>query len=279
MIQYTFPEQSAVIHTVKTWKFPAGEVGVALTCGNIHRNDVWVEASMRNSDELIEFCMFIDAIRRKYWDIRIVARFPYLPYARQDRVCHDGEALSIAVIANIINGLNLNSVILVDPHSDVSPALFKNSSILGMRDVWKSLYKCSCPSDNNVVVAPDAGAYKKACMMAEYMGVERVVVANKSRGEGGKIVSHTLSENVDGCNVFVFDDIVDGGQTFINLASLLVGAKRKYLYVTHGIFTKGTKHVTQHYDNVYTTNSYHVDLEPVDETDRLYVSPLFFNKC
>lgn len=278
MIQYIFPDQDAVVHNVKTWKFPAGEVGVSLTCGSVHRSEVWVEASMRNSDELIELCMFVDAIRRKYWDIRIVVRIPYLAYARQDRVCHQGESLSIAVIAQIINSLELSSVILVDPHSDVSPALIKNSQILGMKDLWKGLYKSSQSGHNDVVVAPDAGAYKKACSMAEFMGIDRVVVANKCRGAGGKIVSHTLSESVDGCNVFVFDDIVDGGQTFINLASLLVGAKRKELYVTHGIFTKGTKHVTQHYDMVYTTNSFNPDLEPVDETDRLVVSTIFFNK-
>src|SRR5574343_654099 len=124
MIQYIFPDQDAVVHNAKTWKFPAREVGVSLTCGSVHRSEVWVEASMRNSDELIELCMFFDAIRRKYWDIRIVVR---------------------------ILSLDLISFILVDPHSFVSPALIKKAQILGMKDVWKGLYKSSQSGNNDVV--------------------------------------------------------------------------------------------------------------------------------
>ena len=48
---------------------------------------------------------------------------PYFPYARQDRVCIEGEALGAAVMANFINNLDFAKVTIWDAHSEVSPAL------------------------------------------------------------------------------------------------------------------------------------------------------------
>ena len=55
------------------------------------------------------------------------------------------------------------------------------------------------------------------------------------------------------------DDIFDGGRTFVELAKLILPMEpeRLELYVTHGIFSKGYDEITQYYDRIYTTNSFH----------------------
>jgi ribose-phosphate pyrophosphokinase len=47
--------------------------------------------------------------------------------------------------------------------------------------------------------------------------------------------------NLKNKSVLIVDDICDGGRTFIEAAKLLYieGVNNVYLYVTHGLFTKG----------------------------------------
>lgn len=260
MIKYCIRDY--VWYEVKQWKFPSGEVGVSLPCGNEKGTNIEVVAWLTDSDSVMALCMTIDALRRKYFGYAIHLTIPYMLYARQDRVCHEGESLSMSVMASIINGLNLQSVKLIDPHSDVAPALIHNSYVVDATKVWQDVIFRS-HGKYNAIIAPDAGAYKKAVKIADKMGVTDVFVANKIRGEGGKIVSYSLTGDVKGKNVAIFDDICDGGATFINLANILTenGVNRKDLYVTHGIFTKGVNHVAVHYDTVTTTNTYHHDLK------------------
>lgn len=270
---YRLGDSNTVTQYAKVWGFPAGERGVALLPhAKMEIRKIFIEPTLRDSDEVMELLMFVDAVRREYPKISIELSIPYLPYARQDRVCGEGESLSICVMTNLINSIGADVVRLYDPHSDVAPALIKNSVVSQQTEIWKWLWSVGY-ADYDVVVAPDAGAYKKAVKMAEFMGVDRVLVANKVRGEGGKIVRHELSGSVDGLRVAIFDDICDGGQTFINLSQILEGCSWKSLFVTHGIFTKGVEHVTKHFDRVHTTNSYNPNLE---ETDVLRVYKKFY---
>lgn len=186
------------------------------------------------------------------------------PYGRQDRVCEDGDSLSIAVFAALINAQGYASVVIHDPHSDVTSALFDRVEIITQDQVYNMCfgYLFGTINPDRILVAPDAGAAKKAAVIAGQGGFSDVLYASKSRNLAtGEIVKLTLSGDVAGKDVVVIDDIADGGYTFIQLAKLLDegGAKTKTLIVTHGIFSKGTKVLTDVYDAVYTTNTFHLD--------------------
>lgn len=68
------------------------------------------------------------------------------------------------------------------------------------------------------------------------------------------------------------DDLCDGGATFIAIAEYLeshFSNRLRYLFVAHGLFTKGVDHVATHFDKVITTNSFqefetHPRLEVID---------------
>ncbi|MNP55768.1 phosphoribosylpyrophosphate synthetase [compost metagenome] len=82
-------------------------------------------------------------------------------------------------------------------------------------------------------------------------------MCNKERDLAtGRITKLDMSADVTGLNLFVLDDICDGGRTFIELAKLVTKANKVELAVTHGLFTKGIDVVANEFDRVYTTTSY-----------------------
>lgn len=212
-----------------------------------------VTATCDNSDEFMQLVMFLDAATRYYIGADIHLILPYLPYARQDRVCNEGESLSVAVVANILNSFNLASVAVADAHSDVSLALLKNAINITAAELFKHTLQWE---RIDAIIAPDAGAAKKAYALAKMIGAE-CVVANKVRDtKTGNITSITMDyAAVNGKRVAVVDDICDGGRTFIELSPYLTGAEYKILCVTHGIFSKGPELLTNVYDRVFTTDS------------------------
>lgn len=60
-------------------------------------------------------------------------------------------------------------------------------------------------------------------------------------------------------DILIFDDLCDGGATFIQESKILrmrYPERKLYLYVTHGLFSKGVDHVANHFDYIYCTNSF-----------------------
>lgn len=259
MIKY---QLAGTTYFVETMKFPGGEVGVRLPSSEYIKGDIKLTAHLKSSNDVMELLLTVDALRRLHPGSKLYATIPYIPYARQDRVCNTGESLSIAVMAALINSCKFERVTTLDPHSDVLGALINNVEIVEQYDIFRFV-KTSWA--NTHIVAPDGGAYKKCMKFAQKVGAAGVVVCNKVRNvKTGKIESLTCSEDVRGKELFVLDDICDGGRTFIELAQALKCAKFVSLAVTHGIFSKGVEVVADCYDMVYSTNSFHGSDLPED---------------
>lgn len=245
---------------IKTWKFPAGEVGVRLV--NVNADEYNIHAPLGCSDDFMMLVMTVDAIRRATPHAKITVFAPYIPYGRQDRVCNRGESLSIAAFAGLLNSLRLDKIITIDTHSAVTDAVVNNLHVI--RQDYVVARMLGERFKGWLAVAPDAGAAKKVIDSATAAGITEYVVCNKTRDlMTGKITDASINGDVSGRDVIVFDDLCDGGATFIEVAKLLRegGAAKILLYVTHGIFTKGVEAVAQHFDHVYTTNSYWHDVD------------------
>lgn len=282
MIKYRIGNTTYNIKDLNTpdGKFPAGEVGPSLNSERLDGvtypkvEEITVIAHLPNNDEIMKLLFVVDALRREYGDVKLKARIPYVPYARQDRVCNRGEALSAAVMAGLINGLDFAEVVVLDPHSDVMSALIKNIRIITQTDVFCRVHK---NWSNIHIVAPDAGAYKKSSAFAKAVGAAGIIVCNKERDLAtGRITSMTMSADVSDLNLFVLDDICDGGRTFTELAKLTTKANRVELAVTHGLFTKGVDVVAKEFDRVYTTDSFTGNAaDYVTTLENLFVNPSF----
>lgn len=237
--------------SVKTSTFPGGEEYVRILGKTPPEvSSISIEAFITSSTQLMRLVMLVDAAKRKYPKHKeLVLYIPYLPYARQDRVCEKGESFSLKVVSDIINSLEADRVVVSDCHSDVGLALIDNvmhlTQVQGFDitpNIYNALERCDC------VVAPDAGAAKKASEVSQHWG-KPLVQCLKTRSSS-EIIVQVLGD-IKGKNVVVVDDICDGGGTFLALLEALKDRKpRKItLAVTHGIFSKG-KEVLSGYDQV-----------------------------
>lgn len=189
---------------------------------------------------------------------------PFIPGARQDRLNPSGDFLFTAKsIAAMINARNLPSVTVLDPHSEVAPALI---------DRCRVVHAVQCinppPGKYQAVVSPDAGAEKRASMVASKLGVP-LIHAWKSRDVASGAISgfgfdaRTVSFlNDDGRSrtrrLLVVDDICDGGGTFTGLAREIKRQSEAvdlHLWTTHGIYSKGMGELAAHFSHIYCTDS------------------------
>jgi ribose-phosphate pyrophosphokinase len=231
-----------------TFKFPGGEIGVKiLRFSPNYMKNLKIVAHLRNSDDIWELIMLREAANASGMEIEHLY-LPYVPYARQDRSCDVGEGTSIKAFSNVINSLEFDRVTILDPHSDVTPALIKNCHICSQAELL--CYVVSKPKLKTCyLVSPDAGAEKKiysAAKLANPLGI--IKAAKKRNPSTGEIVNTQIVEIPDtynkenqGATALIVDDICDGGRTFIELAKELkdCGISNIELYITHGIFSKG----------------------------------------
>ncbi len=239
--------------------FPGGEVQVSIELPGDEISALRIDAHLRCSDDVLSLLLLTDALRRQAGNAPISLNLPYVPYARQDRVCNPGEALAAKVFCNLINAQNYAAVSILDPHSDVVPALLDrvhvvDASVPLARVIGRPEFAAGV-----TLLAPDAGARKRVSGLARKLGIADVAYAEKTRcTRTGAITGMAVPESLPSQPVLVVDDICDGGRTFTELAARLreQTGEALYLYVTHGIFSKGVEELLRHYSRLYTTQDW-----------------------
>lgn len=171
---------------------------------------------------------------------------PYVPYSRHDRR-FDGEPLSLSIFANMLNAINFERVYTWDNHSDVSSVLIKNHYPTDQNTLAARVIRdmgIDMAGDRMVVVAPDAGALKKANKLAKEFSIPLCHMHKiRSTVDGAISKSVLYSDGVDlkGKCVLVVDDLAEYGRSFKNAAieAKKEGAAFVFLIVTHGYFGEG----------------------------------------
>lgn len=280
------------MHTLlaDTRTFPGGEVfprPMTVETNTGGSTQAIIRASLTSSDQVMSLLMLNDALEREgFFNGReSILQIGYFPYARQDREANHGESLSVKVMAGLINNMCFDQVQILDPHSDVTPAVLREcvvipayAPVLSRTDL-PELFK------NAILVSPDAGAEKKTLAFAKAVGNEQEILrAGKTRcTETGRITGtwvapYDYGHEFDAAQDFVFlDDICDGGRTFMELRkAVFAAAKGKvrsfHLHATHGIFSKGLECLLglDGFDSISTTDSL-----PQKQHPNLTVIPAF----
>lgn len=239
---------------------------------------VIISTIIRRGDDLMELLIAKDALERKgIKQFELVML--YVPYARQDRQCVDGESFTLKVFCDIINSQNFEKVWILDSHSDVAPALINKSINLSNKAyVHQAVLDLHSPN-NLILVSPDAGANKKANkLFSELPGCfENLVKCDKIRDlNTGKLTGFEVFANdLQGMDCIIVDDICDGGGTFGGIAEVLrdKNVGDIYLFITHGIFSKGLDILSMDFKKIYTTNSFRT----MEDEDKDYFKQLTFN--
>jgi ribose-phosphate pyrophosphokinase len=201
---------------------------------------------------------YVDAMEERGHEIRNLI-LPFIPGSRQDRINPVGDTLFTAKsVAKMINDRSFDKVVVIDPHSLVAPALIDRCVQVPLDNMWAKFWQ-----GYTAILAPDLGATKRAENAAKYMG-KPIHHAEKVRDlASGKLIGFSAPTLKKGEHYLIVDDICDGGGTFLGLAGEIEKAEAfATLFVTHGIFSKGTQDLTGKFKGVYTTDSTVFEREP-----------------
>lgn len=177
---------------------------------------------------------------------------PYVPGARQDRSNPTGDVLfTLQSVANMLNERPFSKVVIADPHSPRCGELIENLRVFPLTLIYDKLWK-----GYGGVIAPDKGAKARAVAAHSVIGGE-LRYGGKTRDVAtGRLTGFEVETLTPGKHYLVVDDICDGGGTFNGLGEKIreQGAFAD-LFVTHGIFSKGTREMKVYYKNIYTTDT------------------------
>lgn len=289
-----YPEKSDIRYKIS--EFPDGQQNMTLTSSvstgyigggsfnmwqpvkNNFTNEVRILSRLNNFQDLeLIICAVKSLNELGVKEIHLYV--PYLLGSRSDRKFEEGSCNYLKdVICPILNSMNLQSITVLDPHSDVLEACLNKFTKLSNKELvgfsMSSIYgigKVGPFTDSNfILLSPDAGANKKIYKVSEELGCDsEIVTCSKHRDSKGKIDKTEVPYFDLSKDAIIIDDICDGGRTFVEIAKVIKGryenfereksassVGKLYLIVTHGIFSKGFKELNQYFDGIYCTNSY-----------------------
>lgn len=215
-----------------------------------------------DNDEECMLMYFLVKHLRTHGVKRIELLMPYIPNARMDRVKNSDEVFTLKYFAEFINDLKLDSVEVLDPHSNVSTALIDNISIIEPTDIILNLLETVNSDGNTILFFPDEGAMKRYSHIASKCDIPYVFGMKNRDWRSGEILGlEVLGETdaVPGKNILIIDDICSRGGTFLHSAKALkaMGAADIDIYVSHleNSVWEGDMIRSGLVRNIYTTNS------------------------
>lgn len=253
---------------VDYFKFSGGEIQVKLP-DEINMERAILTWKPSDPDHIVHMMLTVNALKHAgIYDIDL--EILYLPYARQDRVCAPGEALSLQTICLILESLQLTTIRIWDVHNrSAFDEYLEGDHIIHISaaDIYNrykfihnlSLFELS-------LCAPDMGAIDRMIAVNDSLqfNIPTIVLKKTRCPETGlipEISFHKSSSVPTDNNILIIDDICDGGATFIKAAELLKTECKGelFLYVTHGIFSKGLDELGKHFKHIFCHHVLHDD--------------------
>lgn len=240
-------------------QFPAGEIQER--CSEVEKDStLWIVARFHSSQDIMRILLqkeaFISAGGKE-----VNLFLPYMPYSRQDREVFKGDPFALKVFADIIKSAGFNKVYTIDQHSNVTELVFgdnfKNFTPEKQILSYINQVKSKFTSKTVTILSPDAGAIKRTENIVKFLNnncldldFEIGIALKKRDPKTGKIIGCKICDELSE-NVIIVDEILDGGYTFINLAQNLACRPNFFgLFVTHGIFSKGTELLEKEFDSI-----------------------------
>lgn len=239
-------------------KFPDGTLLVKQECGHESHHIDW---RFQDNEELVTLNYLVSHLRDRGAK-RIELTMWYIPNARQDRVKKDEDVFTLKYFARMINDMKFDRVLVLDPHSTVSAALFDNIVVATperlIHDAYKDIVTSAENHQDTVMFYPDEGAMKRYSGLIPKPYAFGIKERDWSSGEI-KGLSIFGEDIVRGHNILIVDDICSKGGTFYHSAKKLkeVGAEKIFLFVSHceNTILYGNLLTSGLIEKVYTTDS------------------------
>lgn len=170
----------------------------------------------------------------------VCAVMPYMAYSRQDRAFLDGEVVSMALVAKLIETVGTKRLITVDIHSPASLSYFtidtQNISAVGLLANYAAVkIKPNAP----IVVSPDMGGAKRAVKFARMLGTDMVALKKSRDKDTAEVIieEKELNSSVVGRDLILLDDMISTGESIVEACRFLRRYKPNKIYAicTHAL--------------------------------------------
>jgi ribose-phosphate pyrophosphokinase len=170
----------------------------------------------------------------------VCAVMPYMAYSRQDRAFLDGEVVSMALVAKLIETVGTKRLITVDIHSPASLSYFtidtQNISAVGLLADYAAVkIKPNAP----IVVSPDMGGAKRAVKFARMLGTDMVALKKSRDKDTAEVIieEKELNSSVLGRDLILLDDMISTGESIVEACRFLRRYKPNKIYAicTHAL--------------------------------------------
>lgn len=181
---------------------------------------------------------------------------PYLPYSRADRRFVEGDCYALGVFCALVDQLHATRLVTLDIHSR-GARLWCGAKLDSVPPTVILKEVIDCLSEKFTVLLPDEGS-RYRYDWSSFPQNFPVLNSSKHRDPQTGKLSHFEVPVIETPAVLIVDDICDGGGTFVGIAQKLKEAQpdlKLYLYVSHGIFSKGFLELKKYFGHIYTTDS------------------------
>lgn len=199
--------------TVESRRFPDGETYLRVA-DDVQGLDVIVVASLRDPDPQALGLWYLAATARELGARRVGLVAPYLPYMRQDKRFHAGEAVTSTIFARFISQ-QFDWLVTVDPH------LHRLGSLAAIYTVPAEAV-ASAPAiarwvranvQDPLIVGPDSESEQWATDVARRVGCPAVVLRKTRLGDRSvQITVPDVGSNAGRTPVLI-DDIISSART------------------------------------------------------------------
>ncbi len=188
--------------------------------------------------------LFFAATVRDHGAARVTVLAPYLCYARKDRRTKPFDPVLTRYVAQLFEAVGIDALLTLDVHN---PAAFENAFrcrvvTLDTGALFVPRLVELCGDDAVTVLAPDAGAVKRADMLRLALAarLQRPVGFGlmEKRRSAGVVSGEALFADVADRRVVIVDDLISTGTTLLRAAQAAraAGASGVIAVVTHGLF-------------------------------------------
>jgi ribose-phosphate pyrophosphokinase len=169
---------------------------------------------------------------------KITVIIPYMAYARQDKPFLEGEIISIAVIAQVIENFGVDEVITVDIHNELTLSYFSiNIKNVTAIPILADYIKNNIDIGKSFIVSPDAGGIKRAEKVAKLLKLPILCLKKKRDRNTGFVSIENIGMRVEEMDAILIDDMISTGGSIVKACEVLKKQKMRNITVvcTHAI--------------------------------------------
>jgi ribose-phosphate pyrophosphokinase len=217
------------------------------------------------NENLMELLIIIDALKRAS-ATRITAVMPYYGYARQDRKVEPRVPISAKLVANLLAASKVDRILTLDLHAGQIQGFF-DIPVDNLYAIPVFLEYLSRQNFTDlVIVSPDPGGVERARALAKKLNCSLAII-DKRRPKANEVAVMHVIGDVEGKDALIFDDMIDTGNTLINVADALLnnGCKKVYAAATHLVLSGNAKDKIENSRITYVIGT---DSIPLTETKR-----------